>query len=128
MATVPDSPAADKRKAPEAPATAPPLTPQQQAPPAPRPEPKAEAKQPPQRPEPKPDRVVRVLLPAVMDYPDTCLIRVTIDGKDDDYWVTGVASDYGLAYRVVKAYMGLTPTEYDCLLENEQDSVCSCPG
>lgn len=75
------------------------------------------------------ERSVKLIIPACNEQP--ACVRITQDGKAAHYWISPLASDWGLAYRFERA--GEEATEavgesYDVLLENEQDASCTCPG
>jgi len=80
----------------------------------------------------KHERSVKVLIPALIcDRQRLTLIRITQDGKAAHYWVALQASAWGLAFSVERAGEEVedgAEGTYDVLLENEQDSSCSCPG
>src|SRR3954469_22968900 len=71
------------------------------------------------------ERSVKVLITPLPEQPLT-LIRVTQDGEQAHYWVSPLASDWGLAYRLEKP--GTEGDDvYDVLLE-EDGASCTCPG
>jgi hypothetical protein len=88
------------------------------------------SRKPPQR---RPHtRTVKVIIPPLTcDRQQLTLVRITQDDKPAHYWVTPLASDWGLAYRLEKAGEEVKDGEedtYDVLLENEQDGSCTCPA
>jgi hypothetical protein len=77
-------------------------------------------------------RSVKVIISALAcDRQLLTLIRITQDDKAAHYWLSPLASDWGLAYQVERAgeevQDGAEDT-YHVLLENEQDASCTCPG
>src|SRR5262249_6271716 len=71
------------------------------------------------------ERSVKVITPPCPGQPLT-LIRIMQDDKPAHYWVSPLASDWGMAYRLEKpGHEG--DDVYDVLLEVEGDS-CTCPG
>ena len=80
------------------------------------------------------ERSVKVIIPALHLGEPLTLVRITQDGKAAHYWVSPLASDFGIAYRVERhggeahEVKGNASESYDLLLENEQDSSCTCPG
>jgi uncharacterized Zn finger protein len=78
------------------------------------------------------ERSVKVLIPALTcDRQRLTLIRITQDGKAAHYWIAPQASAWGLAWTVERAGEEVedgAERTYDVLLENEQDSSCTCPG
>ena len=86
------------------------------------------SRKPPQR---RPHtRSVKVIIPACHVQPLT-LIRITVDGEAAHYWISPLASDWGLAWTVERADEEVkdgAEDTYSVLLENEQDSSCTCKG
>ena len=76
------------------------------------------------------ERSIKVIIPALPGAEPLTLIRITQDGKAAHYWISPLASDWGLAYTVERAgeevQDGAEPA-YSVMLEIEGDS-CTCPG